>query len=127
MGSIGDKLKILKLNKRIKAKSIEAIHVFEPPPSSIWGLRVLGSHHQPLFYAFPFGDILEPDLRTSSRMFEFVYKMFGAQRPFPRAVSALPTNSNKLSRTEFRFNTEVPGVTSDHIQLASGESIPHEG
>lgn len=132
VGSIGDKLKILKLNKRMKAKSIEAI--FSSPETTTqqyledfgFSSRIIDRFFKPFFS----GIFLEPDLRTSSRMFEFVYKMFGeGYATIPEAgIGAISDQLKaKLSRTEFRFNTEVAKVTSDRIQLASGETLPHAG
>lgn len=132
VGSIGDKLKILKLNKRMKAKSIEAIFMSSETTTQQY-LKDFGFSPRIInrfFMPFLSGIFLEPDLRTSSRMFEFVYKMFGeGYATIPEGGIGAISNQlkAKLSRTEFRFNTEVSGVTSDHIQLASGESIPHEG
>ena len=123
MGSIGDKLKILKLNKRMKAKSIEAIFMSSETTTQQY-LKdwILPSHHQPLFMPFLSGIFLEPDLRTSSRMFEFVYKMFGeGYATIPEGGIGAISNQlkAKLSRTEFRFNTEVrasPVTISNSLQ-----------
>lgn len=132
VGSIGDKLRILKLNKRMKAKSIEAIFQSSETTTQQYledfgfSPRIIDRFFKPFFS----GIFLEPDLRTSSRMFEFVYKMFGeGYATIPEGgIGAISDQLKaKLSHTDFRFNSEVTGVTSDQIQLASGEALPHEG
>ncbi len=63
-------------------------------------------------------------------MFEFVYKMFGeGYATIPKAgIGAISEQlKSKLSNTEFRFNTEVKAVTTDHIELSSGEHLAHRG
>lgn len=132
IGSIGDKFKILKLNNKLKQKSIEAI--FETPEQSTleylkdfgFSDKIIGRFFRPFFA----GIFLEPDLRTSSRMFEFVYKMFGeGYATIPsKGIGAISEQlKSKLSHTTFEFNTEVKEVNSAKLVLASGEERPHEG
>ena len=74
-----DKLKILKLNRHLKKKSISAIFK-TPETTTLAYLQKLGFSEamlQDFFKPFFSGIFLEPNLDTSSRMFEFVYKMFG--------------------------------------------------
>ena len=79
VGSIKDKLKILSLSNKVKRKSIEEI--FQSPETTTkeyledfgFSSKIIERFFKPFFA----GIFLETDLRTSSRMFEFVYKMFG--------------------------------------------------
>ncbi|MDC7998032.1 protoporphyrinogen/coproporphyrinogen oxidase [Gilvibacter sediminis] len=132
IGSISDKLKILKLNQRLKNKSIAEI--FETPESTTleylqdfgFSSKIIARFFKPFFA----GIFLEPELRTSSRMFEFVYRMFGeGYATIPKAgIGAISEQlKTKLKNTEFRFNTEVKTVTSNHISLNSGEQLDHNG
>jgi len=132
IGSIWDKLKILKLNLSLKHKSLEEI--FESPERTTqeylvefgFSDKIIDRFFKPFFA----GIFLEPDLRTSSRMFEFVYKMFGqgyATIPKLGIGEISKQLKNKLSHTEFIFNCEVEEVTSDHILIRSGEKKPHKG
>jgi len=132
VGSIGDKLKILKLNNRLKQKSLEEI--FETPETTTHAyLENFGFSDkiiQRFFRPFFAGIFLEPDIRTSSRMFEFVYKMFGeGYATVPRdGIGAISAQlKGKLKNTEFRFNTEVSEVTNDQILLKTGEKFDHGG
>ncbi len=132
VGSLGDKLKILKLNLNLKNKSLEDI--FESPERTTqeylvelgFSSKIIERFFKPFFA----GIFLEPDLRTSSRMFEFVYKMFGegyAAIPKLGIGEISKQLKSKLHRTEFILNCEVEEVTNDHILLRDGEKKPHDG
>ena len=132
VGSIGDKLKILKLNSRMKKKTIEEI--FDSPETTTaeylkqfgFSPKIIERFFRPFFA----GIFLEPDLRTSSRMFEFVYKMFGeGYATIPRlGIGAISDQlKSKLKNTELRFNCTVEEVTDDHLTLSTGEKLAHEG
>jgi protoporphyrinogen oxidase len=132
IGSINDKLKILKLNLKVKNKSLEEI--FNSPETTTqeylvdfgFSPRIIGRFFKPFFA----GIFLEPDLKTSSRMFEFVYKMFGegyACIPKLGIGEISKQLKSKLKNTNFIFNTEVEKVTSTDIITSSGEQIPHKG
>ena len=132
IGSVGDKLKILQLNRRLAKKSLEAI--FDSPEMTTlqylyqfgFSPKIIDRFFKPFFA----GIFLEPELSTSSRMFEFVYKMFGeGYATIPKlGIGAISHQlKDKLKNTTFRFNTEVKDVTNDSIQLGSGEQIQHNG
>ena len=132
VGSIGDKLKILKLNQSLKKKSIESIFASPETTTHEYLVRFGFSPNiiERFFKPFFSGIFLEPDLRTSSRMFEFVYKMFG------EGYAAIPKSGigeiseqlkGKLQNTEIKFNCRVEEVTNDYILLGSGEKILHHG
>ena len=132
VGSISDKLKILKLNKNLSKKSLESI--FDAPETTtLEYLRNFGFSDKMItrfFKPFFAGIFLEPDLTTSSRMFEFVYKMFGegyATIPAGGIGKVADQLKSKLNNTEFRFNTTVTAVNDDSLTLASGETLPHNG
>lgn len=132
IGSLADKLKILGLNRKLKKKSITEI--FDTPETSTleylqsygFSQKVIDRFFKPFFS----GIFLEPDLRTSSRMFEFVYKMFGeGDATIPAAgIGAISEQLvSKLTRTEIHFNKEVERLTQEHVHLSDGTSIPHDG
>lgn len=132
IGSVADKFRILLLNQRLKRKTIEEI--FDSPEfTTLEYLEGLGFSKKIIdrfFRPFFAGIFLEPSLRTSSRMFEFVYKMFG------EGYATIPANGigalseqlkSKLTRTEIRLQTPVNRVTNEDIVLDSGEVLPHSG
>ena len=128
VGNFSDKLKILKLNSSLKKKSLRSI--FETTSTTTLNyLKKKGFSNQIIqkfFKPFFSGIFLEPNLSTSSRMFEFVYKMFG------QGLAVLPTEGiaaianqlkSQLTETEFILNTEVKSVNENHIMLANGKTI----
>lgn len=132
VGSFVDKLNILKLNLILKYKTLEEI--FESPEKTTeeylldlgFSPKIIERFFKPFFA----GIFLEPDLRTSSRMFEFVYKMFGegyATIPKLGIGEISKQLKRKLHHTKFIFNTEVEEVTSEYISLRTGEKKPHQG
>ncbi len=132
IGSISDKLKILNLNSKLKRKSLEEI--FDSPEKTTleylhefgFSQKIIDGFFKPFFS----GIFLEPDLNTSSRMFEFVYKMFGqGYACIPKSgIGAISEQlKEKLKKTEFLFNTEVKEVTNHGIKFSSGEEKEHCG
>ena len=78
IGTLSDKFRILKLNTELKKKTISDI--FDGPEvTTLEYLRRRGFSDEIItnfFKPFFTGIFLETELDTSSRMFEFVYKMF---------------------------------------------------
>ncbi|MFT6727396.1 MAG: protoporphyrinogen oxidase [Flavobacteriales bacterium] len=122
IGSFSDKLKILKLNKHLKKKSLAAIFSFKEQ-STLSYLTNYGFSDEIIndfFKPFFSGIFLEPHLDTSSRMFEFVYKMFGEGcAAIPKAgIEAIPKQLfQNLKNTTFKFNTKVASLNGSKIIL----------
>ena len=132
IGSISDKIKVLKLNNRLKRKSIHEI--FESRETTTlqyliefgFSPKIIERFFKPFFA----GIFLESNIQTSSRMFEFVYKMFGegcATIPKLGIGEISKQLKNKLHHTEFIFNSEVKDITNDKILMVSGENLAHDG
>lgn len=128
IGNLSDKFKILALNKKLKAKSIEDI--FETKEQTTLGyLKDFGFSEDmtnTFFKPFFSGIFLEEELRTSSRMFEFIYKMFGnGFAALPKGgIEAIPQQLAKgLKNTTFKFNTKVANVSDQEIILENGEKL----
>ncbi|MGF1556362.1 NAD(P)/FAD-dependent oxidoreductase [Paucihalobacter sp.] len=128
VATFNDKLKILKLNRRLKKQSLEEI--FQKPEQTTLGYlqefgfssKVIDEFFKPFFS----GIFLEPNLSTSSRMFEYVYKMFGeGLAVLPKdGIGAIPQQlKSKLKTTEFIFNTKVKEVTDSTLVLENGEVL----
>ncbi len=132
VGSLADKLKIFKLNRLLKKKSLEDIF-HSPEQSTRAYLEEFGFSEkiiQRFFKPFFAGIFLESELATSSRMFEFVYKMFGeGYATIPQAgIGAISEQlKSKLKHTQFHFNTAVDEVSNEHIALLSGDKVAHNG
>jgi protoporphyrinogen oxidase len=128
IGSFSDKLKILKLNKYLKNKSLEAIFCFKEQSTRTY-LKNYGFSDEIIndfFKPFFTGIFLEPHLKTSSRMFEFVYKMFGeGYAAIPKdGIEAIPKQLfRNLKNTTFKFNTKVTSLNGDEIMLEDNTKL----
>ncbi len=126
--SLGDKLKILKLNSKLHKKSLDDIFS-DKEISTLQYLKDFGFSKKAIenfFIPFFSGIFLETTLETSSRMFEFVYKMFG------NGYAALPKGGigeigkqlqKQLQTTDFIFNGKVTSIENQRIQLQNGEVL----
>ena len=128
IGTVNDKLKILALNRRLKKKSIQNIFAEKEQTTHAY-LENIGFSEAIItnfFTPFFSGIFLENKLETSSRMFEFVYKMFGeGNAALPKdGIQAIPKQLfEKLKSTTFIFNTKVKSLENGSIKLESGEAI----
>ena len=78
IATLSDQLKLFRLTNRLKKKSISEIFSSENMTTKdyLYSLGFSKKIVKRFFRPFFSGIFLEPDLRTSSRMFEFVLKMF---------------------------------------------------
>ncbi|WFO16938.1 FAD-dependent oxidoreductase [Cellulophaga baltica 4] len=128
IGSLSDKFLILKLNSFLKKKSLSAIFSSKEQTTLSYltdfgfSSKMISNFFKPFFS----GIFLETNLATSSRMFEFVYKMFGeGHAALPKAgIGAIPKHlSEKLKSTSFKFNTKVKAVNDTEIELIDGTKL----
>ena len=128
IGTFSDKIKILKLNQRLKKKEVSAIFL-EKEKSTISYLTDLGFSVGIIdlfFKPFFSGIFLENKLETSSRMFEFVYKMFGeGHAAIPKdGIEAIPKQLfQNLKHTVFKFHTKVAAINDSAIVLENGAQL----
>ena len=128
IGTLSDKVKILKLNSLLKKKKITAIFKTKEK-TTLQYLKDFGFSNEIITYFFtPFfsGIFLETTLETSSRMFEFVYKMFGdGLAVIPKnGMQAIPNQlKDNLKKTTFKFNSLVKEVKDKHIILEDGNTL----
>lgn len=133
VGSLRDKLRILALRNRLIRKDISEI--FETPESTTreyllrsgFSERVLQRFFTPFFQ----GIFLESSLSTSSRMFEFVYKMFsegyaalpaGGIGQIPLQLAAKLRNA-KLLTNQRVVRIEGPRVSTADGQIFEGDAV----
>ena len=128
IGRFSDKLKILKLNMLLSKTSLSEI--FEKDEKTTLQYLIDFGFSEKMIAQFftPFfaGIFLESKLENSSRMFEFVYKMFGEGfAALPKAgIEAIPKQlKDNLKRTKFKFNTKVKSVEDSKIWLADGTEL----
>ena len=124
----GDKLKILALRNRHKRLTIKQLFV-EPETSTLSFLKKWNFSKQIIdtfFRPFLGGIFLDTKLETSSRMFEFVFKMFSegyAALPAD-GMKAIPEQlASQLEEKSLFLNTKVREVNSNKLILESGEEL----
>ncbi|MDO6472797.1 NAD(P)/FAD-dependent oxidoreductase [Maribacter sp. 1_MG-2023] len=128
IGTVADKLKILKLNTSLKKKSIDEIFS-DGAQTTFSYLTDLGFSSEIIddfFTPFFSGIFLENKLETSSRMFEFVYKMFGeGNAALPKGgIEEIPKQLlHQLKNTVIKYNTSVSCISDSKILLADGQEI----
>ena len=131
VGSLLDKLRILQLNIRLKNMQIEAIFN-EKETTTLTYLQNLGFSDKIIdqfFKPFFSGIFLENELRTSSRMFEFIFKLFSEGfATLPRAgIGAIADQLvDKLKTTKIQLNSEVRKLNTELIIMASGKSYSYD-
>ena len=128
IGTFSDKIKILKLTFFLKKKSIDAIFKTEEK-STLRYLENFGFSKyfiNDFFKPFFGGIFLEPNLETSSRMFEFIFKMFSqGLAVLPKSGIQAISNQLKdnLKTTKIILNTPVKEVKNNIIILKDGSEI----
>ncbi len=128
IGTLKDKMIVHQLAKRLRQTDLEEIFNREEVTTMEYLIscgfsETIISHFLRPFFA---GIFLEPELRTSSRMFEFVYKMFatGYAAIPEKGMHAIPAQlKSRLKKTTFRFNTHVKDIDQGRIHLDGGEVI----
>jgi len=128
LGTLSDKLKIAKLNFHLQGKTIDKIFedreitTKEYLTAKGFSKNIIKSFFTPFFS----GIFLESELNTSSRMFEFIFKMFG------EGLALLPKGGiedisihlkNKLQKTEIHNNSLASNVKDKEITMSDGKKI----
>jgi protoporphyrinogen oxidase len=125
IGTLSDKIRILKLNLYLKKKSLTTIFAENEQTTHSY-LTNLGFSEEIItnfFKPFFSGIFLETKLETSSRMFEFVYKMFGeGHATLPKSgIEAIPKQLlENLKTTILKYNTKVETLKETEITLNDG-------
>lgn len=131
VGNASDKLKIFVLTQKVKSRSLH--HIFKGTRKSTidylssknFSYKIIEDFFKPFFG----GIFLDKDLRTSSKMFQFVYKMLSSgNAAIPESgIQAIPLQlRDQLKHSTFRFNTRVKNISGNVISLDNGENIAAE-
>jgi phytoene dehydrogenase-like protein len=127
-GSLADKLRVAALRRRVARGSIESLFT-RPERTTLEALRAEGFSDtviQRFFRPFLGGVLLDPDLRASSRMFEFVFRMFaqgdaalpvGGMGAIARQIVAM------LPGGTVRTGVRVAAVDESGVRLTTGERV----
>ncbi len=130
IGSFADKLRIGKL--RWAARRGDFAAVFRRPESTTlkaandlgFGDEIVNRFFRP----FLGGVFLDPDLKTSSRMLEFVFRAFseGDAAVPARGMQAIPEQlAESLPQRSIRLNSRVTKLRADCVELLTGDQLPH--
>lgn len=128
VGSVTDKLRVARLKWRLMRRSVADIAGREDMTTESY-LRRAGFSPRMIdgfFRSFYGGIFLERELRTSSRMFEFTFKMFsqGSATLPAKGMGEIPRQlASRLPPGTIRFGARVTGVGADSITLESAGQI----
>lgn len=132
VGTLSDKWKIFRLASKLKKKSIEAIFSSQAT-TTLEYLKDYGFSDriiQTFFKPFFTGIFLEKDLRTSSRMFEFTFKMFSeGEAALPDAGIGAISNqlAASLKHCQFHYMEPVARVSGGKVVMQDGETLEADG
>jgi phytoene dehydrogenase-like protein len=128
VGTLGDKLRIAKLRHTSMRGSLEQLYNREPEPT-LQRLHKLGfteAFIDQFFRPFLGGVLLDPSLQTSSRMLEFVFRMFATgDIAIPaEGMAAIPRQlAEQLPRGTIRLGQSVDAIQEGKVHLTSGETL----
>jgi phytoene dehydrogenase-like protein len=131
VATLGDKLRVARLRRRVCRGTLDELFA-RPELTTMEALRREGfSEHIVNCFFRPFlgGVFLDSELRTSSRMFDFVFRMFAAgDAALPaRGMGSMARQlAGRLPAEAIRTNSPVERIESGSIRLATGESLRSE-
>ena len=127
-GTFWDKLRVLRLGSRLRRTSIAQIFA-HPETSTREALKSSGFSEQFLHRFFrPFfgGVLLDGELKSSSRMFEFFFKMLaeGDAAVPARGMGRIPAQiAAHLPENSVRLNCRVESLHENVLTLSDGETL----
>jgi len=127
-GTLGDKVRIARLRSRLMGSSIEQIFS-RPERSTMDALGSAGFSKEMIHRFFrPFlgGIMLDGELKTSSRMFEFVFKMLseGDSSLPEKGMGAIPMQLvERFPVGSIRLDAPVEGLRENELTLKGGEPL----
>src|SRR3954469_1693763 len=129
VGSLADKLAIARLRSHVRQGTSEEIWT-RPETSSLEALQSFGFSQRMIdsfFRPFFGGIFLETELATSSRMLEFVFRMFSQGRAaLPAAgIGAISEQlAGRLPAGAIRTGARVELIGEGRVVLTRGERVP---
>jgi phytoene dehydrogenase-like protein len=127
-GTLWDKLRILRLRSRLRHSSIEQL--FQRHETSTRDALKSAGFSDEFIHRFfrPFfgGILLDGELKSSSRMFEFIFKMLSeGDTAIPaRGMGAIPAQiASHLPENSVRLNARVESLHENELTLAGGETL----
>jgi phytoene dehydrogenase-like protein len=128
VGSLADKLRVARLRWRLMRMTTEEIagHDDMTTESYLQRAGFSAAMIDGFFRSFYGGIFLERELQTSSRMFEFTFKMFsqGSATLPARGMGEIPRQlASRLPSDTIRLNAKVRNIQLGNITLESGEQF----
>lgn len=126
-GTFSDKMKMLQLKRKLNKSDIESIFSREEITTLAYLTKQNFSNEmiRQFFKPFMTGIFLEEQLKTSSRMFEFVFKMFSeGDTAIPaKGMGMIPAQlAESLSMEELILNEKVVSIDKNKAITSSGRS-----
>ena len=126
-GTLGDKLRMARLRSRVKRTSIDNLFKRLDRATRV-DLESEGFTREIIHRFFrPFlgGILLDGELKTSSRMFEFVFKMLseGDTAVPGRGMGAIPAQIAEKFGDAIRLNARVESLHENEVTLADRETM----
>lgn len=128
VGSLSDKMRILKLRSRLSTLELDEIFLQEEK-SSLEALQEYGFSHgmiEQFFRPFLGGIFLEKELTTSRRMLDFVFKMFSEGKAAVPAMGMqlIPEQlAEQLPKENIRLNSRVRKIEGQQLSLQDGTQL----
>ena len=127
-GTLGDKLRIARLRTRLRTTSIEKIFSGPDRPTrdALESAHFSGPMIHRFFRPFLGGILLDGELKSSSRMYEFVFKMMaeGDAAVPSQGMGAIPAQiAEKLPGGTVQLHTRVEELHENEVKLAGGEIV----
>lgn len=129
VGTLGDKIRVARLRRRLKRDTLPELFMRDEATTidalrQRWGFsdRMIDRFFRPFFG----GIFFDRELHASSRMFEFVFKMFAeGQAALPAAgMEALPRQLvADLPPDAIRLNTTVAAIDNQRVMLDDGTAL----
>jgi phytoene dehydrogenase-like protein len=125
-GSLSDKVRLAVLRRKLQRTSINDIfhHTERTTKDALVSLGFSKEMIHRFFRPFLGGILLDGELQSSSRMFEFVFKMLseGDSAVPARGMGAISLQlAEKLPAGSIRLNTHVDSLHESEVTLAAGE------
>lgn len=127
-GSFPDKLRIAFMRARLRGSTVDQL--FARPDRSTRDALVSAGFSKELIHRFfrPFigGILLDGELKSSSRMFEFVFKMLSeGDTTLPaKGMGSIPAQlAEKLPPGSIRLNAHVDSLHESELTLSGGETL----
>lgn len=128
VGSVLDKVRVARLRSRVTAPDLDVL--FSRPELSTqealvregFGLEIRESFFRP----FLAGVFLEPELATSSRKFQWVFRMFSKGRVAvpARGMGRIPEQlAARLTSGQLQLGTRVSAITRGRVSLSDGRDL----